>query len=128
MAKENIIISWLSWHFYETPKFLLQVWENFISFGSNFFSIPLLLKTFFSPWHRYNWRYPQGFDVGGYFEVFISNLFSRLIGALCRIVLIIIGISFQIFILIAGAVMIFGWFFLPVFLLAGLLFSLGIIQ
>ena len=127
MAKQNIISSWISWHFYEKPKFLMQVWQNFISFGSNFFSIPLLLKTFFSPWHRYNWSYPKGFDIGGFLNTFISNVFSRFIGAICRFILIIAGILFQIFILVAGSIIIFVWVCLPVLLLAGLLFSLGII-
>ena len=127
MAKSNIFFSWVSWHFDEKLKFLLQVWQNFISFGSNFFSIPLLLKTFFSPWHRYNWQYPHKFDVGEFFNVFISNTFSRIIGALCRFVLVIIGILFQIFILVAGAIVILAWIFLPALLFAGLLFSFGIL-
>jgi len=109
------------------PKFLLQVWKNFILFSINFFSTPLLLKTFFSPWRRYNWSYPRGFDIQGYFETITSNLFSRFLGAICRLVLIIIGTIFQIFIIVAGAIIFLGWLFLPSLLLAGLLFALNII-
>ncbi len=123
----NIIISWFWWHFYEMSKFLLQVWKNFLLFGINFFSTPLLLKTLLSPWRRYNWSYPRGFDIQGYFETIASNLFSRFLGAICRLVLIIIGTVFQIFIVVAGAMIFLGWLFLPFLMLAGLLFALNII-
>lgn len=123
----NLIVSWFYWHFYEAPKFLLQVWKNFIQFSINFFSTPLLLKTLFSPWRRYRWSYPRGFDIKVYFETFTSNLFSRFLGAICRLSLVMIGTIFQIFIIIVGAIVLFGWLVLPLLLLAGLLFALGIV-
>jgi len=125
--EDNIIVDWFYWHFYEVPKFLLQIWKNFVLFSTNFFSVPLLLKTLFSPWRRYKWSYPRGFDIGKYLETIISNLFSRFMGAICRIFLIIIGLIFQIFVIIAGAFLFVGWLFLPILLLMLLLFSLNII-
>ena len=94
--KENIISMWFTWHFYEMPRFLFSVWKNYIFFVTNFFSVPLLLATFLSPWRRYAWKYPRGFDIGQYYQVFISNFFSRIIGAIARLVLIVIGILAQI--------------------------------
>jgi hypothetical protein len=125
--ENNIITSWVSWHFYETPKSLMKVWKNFILFSTNFFSTPLLLKTLFAPWRRYNWSYPRGFDIKGYFETITSNIFSRLIGAICRVFLIITGIIFQIFVIVAGAIIFLLWEMLPLLLLTGLLFALSII-
>lgn len=127
MTNNNILTAWFYWHFYETPKVLLQIWRNFILFSMNFFSTPLLLKTLFSPWRRYKWNYPRGFDIGKYLETIISNLFSRLMGVICRIFLIIIGTIFQIFVVMAGAILFLGWLLLPILLLAGLLFALNII-
>ena len=124
---DSIIAIWSYWHFYEASKFLLRVWKNFILFSINFFSIPLLLKTLFYPWRRYKWGYPRGFDIGKYLETITSNLFSRLMGAICRIFLIIIGTIFQIFVVAAGVVLFVGWLLLPILLLAALLFSLNII-
>lgn len=123
----NILTSFISWHFIEAPKFLLQVWKNFIQFSINFFSTPLLLKTLFSPWRRYNWSYPRGFDVMAYFETFVSNFFSRFLGAIVRLVLIILGIIFQIFVVVFGAVVFLAWLVLPIVCLAGLLFVLNIL-
>jgi len=45
--KQDIFTSWISWHFFETPKFLFEVWNNYFNYAANFFSFTLLLKTFF---------------------------------------------------------------------------------
>ena len=116
----NIFSLWFSWQFNEVPKFLLEVWSNYFVFMTNFFSIPGLLKTFFSPWHRYQWRYPKGFDIQEFFSTLVSNIFSRMIGVLLRIVLIITGICLDFFVIVAGALVLMAWLLLPV-LLAGLI-------
>lgn len=124
VVRENILISWIVWHFYEMPKFLLYVWKNYINFGLDFFSVIFLFKTLFSPWRRYNWFYPKAFDVKEFFSTLISNGFSRLIGAICRIALIIVGIIGQIFILIGGAIAIILWLLMPFIIFFGILFTL----
>lgn len=112
--EENIIVLWFGWHFYEMPKLLFLVWKNYLYFGLNYFSVPLLFLTLFSPWKKYKWRYPKGFDIGEYFGTFISNVFSRLIGAICRLFLIIFGVIAQIFIFTLGAAVILFWFLMPI--------------
>ena len=122
--RENIIIMWFLWHFYEMPKFLFSVWRNYFLFGLYYFSIPLLLKTLFSPWRRYNWVYPKEFDVKELFNTLISNTFSRILGSICRMVLIIIGALAQIFIFIVGIITIFLWLLIPFIVIVGILFFL----
>jgi hypothetical protein len=123
----NIFLLYLSWHFLEAPKNILTAWRNFLKFCLNYFSIPLLVRTLFSPWHKYFWSYPRGFYPGKYLEVFISNLISRVIGAITRIFLIIFGILAEIFIVFAGIIILFGWLILPALLIAGLIFGIKII-
>ena len=119
-SKKNTLSLWIFWQFYEMPKFLLQVWNNYFMFATNYFSFTLLLKTFFSPWRRYKWRYPRGFDIGEFFSTLISNLFSRIIGAMMRLVLIITGIFLQIFVLLTGLVIFIAWLLLPFIIIIGL--------
>ncbi|MBI2054060.1 MAG: hypothetical protein HYT36_01890 [Candidatus Staskawiczbacteria bacterium] len=119
---KNIIVLWMGWHFYEMPKFLIQVWNNYLLFESNFFSIPLLLKTFFSPWRRYGWRYPNIMQVGDFFNTLVSNTFSRIIGILFRIILIAGGMAGWVAIVVVGFIAIVFWILMPFILMAGLLF------
>jgi hypothetical protein len=110
---ENVIMMWFKWHFIEVPSFLFSVWKNYLAFGSDFFSIPLLLSTLFSPWRRYLWNFPRGFNILEYLNTIVSNFFSRIIGALCRLMLIALGIIFLALIALVGALGMVVWIFLP---------------
>ncbi len=121
VKNENIIVDWIMWHFWEMPKFLVAIWNNYIMFAVNFFSLPQLLKTLFSPWRRNAWVFPKIFDIQEYANVFISNIFSRLIGFGMRIILIIAGAVFQIFILLAGIIIILLWILIPFIIILGIL-------
>ncbi|MDP3882501.1 MAG: hypothetical protein Q8Q48_00380 [Candidatus Staskawiczbacteria bacterium] len=121
---ENILINWFSWQFYEVPKFLLHVWNNYITFASTFFSFKLLLKTFFSPWRRYKWRYPKGLDITEFFNTLISNTFSRILGAMMRTILIIMGAVSQIAVALIGLIIFVGWILLPFLIIAGFSFAI----
>lgn len=123
--KENIITSWILWQFYEMPKFLWQVWNNYFMFATNYFSLTILLKTFFSPWRRYKWRYPRGLDIQEFFSTLISNAFSRIIGAMMRTVLILVGILFQVFVAVAGFIIFISWLLIPLIIIGGFLFALA---
>lgn len=127
MIRENIVLLWTHWYFFEMPKNIISGWRNFLWFGSNYFSIPLLLKTLFSPWRRYSWSYGRGFDIGRYFSVLASNLISRLLGAVMRIILIVIGIVFEILIFFFGLIILAGWFLLPLLLIMGTLAGFAIL-
>jgi len=124
---QNIIIQWIFWQFFEMPVNILKAWRNFLKFNLNYFSILLLFKTFFSPWRRYRLAYGKGFDIGRYFTVFISNLIFRILGAIMRTFLIIIGLLIEILIIFAGGIVFVSWIVLPALLIAGLIFGFKIL-
>ena len=123
MKKQNIIVFWMVWHFYEMPAFLFLVWKNYISFISDFFSISLLVKTLFSPWRKYKSKYPSILNLGESLGALIYNTFSMFVGIIGRSVLIILGVIALIFILILGGLIILCWLLLP-FALIGLVLLL----
>jgi hypothetical protein len=124
----GLLRQYLEWQFFETPRNILRAWRNFLKFNLNYFSIPLLLKTLFSHWRRYRWFYPRGgLQIGKWIETFFSNLISRAIGAIMRIILIFIGLLAEIFIFLIGLILFLGWLALPVLLIAGLIFGFKII-
>ena len=124
---QNIFLQYLVWHFFEAPKNILKGWRNLLKFNLNYFSIFPLLKTFFSPYKRYGWQYPRGFDFGKYLEVFFSNLISRILGAFARTIFIVAGLLTEILIIFAGLIVISAWLALPVLLASGLIFGFKIL-
>jgi hypothetical protein len=115
--QQNIFLQYLEWHFCDQPRKILKTWKGFLLFNLNYFSLALLIKTFFSPWRQYVWAYPRGLDIPKDLEVFFSNMISRILGAILRIVIIFLGIFFEISILIIGFFVFFGWLILPALLL-----------
>ncbi len=120
----SILFQYLQWHFIGQVRAILRAWKNFLSFGLNYFSISLLLRTFCSPWRRYKYFYPKSFDFKQYIDAFTFNAISRGMGMLMRIILIIIGIIAEFFIFFAGLLFVLIWLFLPVILI--ILFFYGI--
>ncbi len=116
--QKNIFIQWFIWHFIGMPNFLVLIWRNYIVFSLDFFSAPLLLATLFSPWKKYSWGYPKFFSITEYLSTFISNFFSRIIGAICRIVLIILSVFVLAFIIFVGFIIILSWVLMPFIFIA----------
>lgn len=111
--RENIINSWIVWHFYEMPQLLFLIWKNFLYFAFDFFSIPVIIKTFFSPWRRLVLYYPKSFSIEGYYATFVSNLFSRFIGMIARSLFIIFGLAISVFVFLLGLFIIVFWILMP---------------
>jgi len=120
-----LLVRYLRWHFGDQTRKILRGWRNFLAFGIYFFSITLLLKTLFSPWKRISWSAGRGFDLGERFLVLFSNLFSRFCGAIARIPVILMGIFFELLVLVFGAGLFLVWFALPFLLI--FCFILGLI-
>ena len=127
VKKQNILIQGLGWYFLEQPWLILKAWRNLLKFNLNYFSIPLLLRTFFSPWRRYRLFCPKGFNLKTYLEVHFSNLISRSLGAILRFFLIIIGVLAEILIIFGGVIIFVLWFLLPLILIMGLIFGLELV-
>jgi len=127
MNRQNILFQYLSWHFIEAPKKIIEIWQNFLKFNLEYFSIKLLFKTFFYPWRKYEISYGRGFDIGKIFESFFSNLIFRILGAIIRSFFIFLGLLIQIFIIIIGIIIIISWLFLPLFLILGFYYGFKIL-
>lgn len=119
----NIILSYFYWQLIETPKNIIFIIKDFITFGFNLFSVKETVLNLFSPWKRYAWDYGRGFDFSRYFEVFASNLIARVIGCIMRIFLLSFFVIYEILVLTIGPLM-FLFFLLYPFIALYLLISI----
>jgi len=123
----NIFLQGLVWQFFDAPKAILKAWQTFLLFNLNYFSVPTLLKTYFSPWRRYSYSYGKAFEFWKNIETFVFNMMSRVIGAIFRTVFIIVGILIEVLIVLIGIIIFLGWLVLPFFLVFGLIFGIRLI-
>ncbi len=127
LLRRNILFLWFQWHFVDAPKEIAKAWKNFLLFNLRFFSILFLLKTFFSYWHKYQWHYAKSWDILKNLEVFFSNSVSRIMGAIIRFFLIVIGLLVETIIFIVGIFVFILWIFLPILPIIGIIAGLSLI-
>ena len=119
----NMFFLYLRWHFIDNSRLILRAWQNCLRFNLNYWSLPLLFRTFFSHWHRYRYSYVRGFDLAKHFETLTFNLLSRIMGAIVRTCFIIIGLFSEIFIFLAGIAIFLFWIFLPLLIIGGIFYG-----
>jgi hypothetical protein len=109
----SLLFYYLKWHYGRAPNDLFGIWKNVMWFVWHFFSVPILLRTFFSRWRRLGERYPQGPDVVGFASTFIVNVIMRGVGALVRLITLCAALAAFIAALIIGVASAVLWFVLP---------------
>jgi ATP-dependent Clp protease ATP-binding subunit ClpC len=112
-----------AWYYDQGLHELFELWKNFLLFFWRYFSIADLLVTLLYPWRRdltaRNWR---GWSPKKSLHLFLQNFFSRIIGAIVRILVIACGISILSITFIAGLLSALIWLCFP-FFVAYLLYS-----
>jgi len=119
----NILIKYLYWQLIITPKKVLSIIRNYLSFGLEFFSIGETLRSLFSPWRRYLWDYGRGFDIARYFEVFLSNIITRVIGFIMRLFLIVAFLLYEVIILVLGTILFLASIIYPFFFIWAIIYG-----
>jgi len=104
---------YLAWHYTFAIRDFLGIWGNMIWFTYKYFSIPVLLKTLFSPFKRLREYSKNGLDIGSFFEALVVNIVMRLVGFILRSSVIFIGIISLIASVLLGLVAFFVWLALP---------------
>ncbi len=89
-------MNYIDWHYFEIWPKILTLWRNSILFPFYYFSIPLHVKTLFSPWHRQYVTKKLGFHLDDVIGVIFFNVFARIIGAFMRLITILYGLLFML--------------------------------
>lgn len=85
----------------------------------DYFSIDLLLRTFFSPFRQISAGQVRG-PLGVQMRALLDRIISRVIGAMIRLVMIIVGIFAIILYTLIGGLMVAVWGIIPVLPVLGI--------
>ncbi len=113
MAGAFFIFDYFVWHYSRAFRDVSSFWMNMAWFVMHFFSMPLLLRTLFSPWKRVTTEHSkEGFEDLA--ETVIFNIMSRVVGSLIRSVLFIMGLITLLLLFLGYVSFLILWMFLPV--------------
>ncbi len=112
---------YLAWHYGRAYYDIKNIWFNFLFFIYHFFSIPMLLRTLFSPFERINDDYSP---KTSFFETFVFNTIMRFFGFVLRTFFIILGSACLLATLFLGVIFFVFWIFLPFFLFTTLIWGI----
>ena len=113
MSLALLPLHYLYWHYVLAWRNGFRIYRDLLWFVGHFFSIPTLIRTWFSPWRRLGETYEGGLDPAAWFSALLVNLLMRLVGALARTILILIGLLTWLVTALAGVVMAAVWLVLP---------------
>lgn len=100
------------WHYTRAYADMAALYLNFMWYTAHLFSMPLLLRTLFSPWKRISAGHRK-FDLQDWAEALTFNILSRITGAIIRGVLLLLGLLCFVFLTIGFVALLILWFFLP---------------
>lgn len=98
-----ITLSYVYWLYGEGVSEFFRAWMNYHWFLYHFFSVPVLLRTFFAPWRRMQEAHTRGFDPERIAERLIINTVLRCTGIAIRSVFLIGALASQLLLLVIGA-------------------------
>ncbi len=115
MKKPLILIeSYFAWHYGRAFTDMFYIWMNFLWFVFNFFSVSVLVHTFFDPWKRMGEAYPKGFDIAGVVSTFVVNTLMRAVGIMVRLIVLSLGFAIALFVFVAGILIGILWALAPI--------------
>lgn len=113
------IVGMLSWWYGDGWRQRTVIIRERIAATSDFFSIDLLLRTFFSPFRQISAGGVDG-PIGVKVRAFFDRLISRVIGSIVRSIIIVIGVVAITFHGLIGLLVIASWAFIPLLPVIGL--------
>lgn len=114
----SLFLRYIGWHY---SRALIEFWQNVKTlfwFAGHFFSIEILLKTFFQPWKRLNEE--KGSAAGGledWFGRFVINTLMRFIGIVCRSSILFMAVISFLILAVSSVGLFLVWLALPFLIL-----------
>lgn len=119
-----ILHHYLIWHYSRGFLEWFHVWGNLLWFIVHFFSLPLMVRSWLSPWKRMTEPRQKAWDIEDWASSLFINILSRFIGAIMRTIMILVGLFALVLLLAAGTLITLGWAVAPALII--LLLILGV--
>ena len=121
----TVVFDYITWLYSGGVKEYLKAWANYHWFLFHFFSVDILARTFFAPWHRMREKGGRGLDIEGFLARAAVNLILRAVGVVIRLMFIIAALVSEI-ILFTAALLVFVIFIsspvvVPLLILSGII-------
>ena len=115
----TIFLEYFYWHWIVAPFEILRIMKNYLKGAQHQFLITQHLKTLFSPWHRQN---PSDFgakerNFGDRILDSMADLYIRFIAAGIRMIIILMGLLWQLILLILFLILFVAWLAWPLILI-----------
>lgn len=108
-----VFFNYVTWLYSAGIKEYLIAWANFHWFLFHFFSIGILLRTLFVPWHRMREKGGRGLDIEGMLSRLAVNTILRVVGFVVRAALLAVGLISEIFLFAVAAPIFFVFILSP---------------
>jgi hypothetical protein len=92
--------------------------------SEDYFSIDLLFKTLFAPFRQISADGSRGGTLGDKMRAAFDKLFSRVIGAVIRLILVLVGCLWLLINFVIDLIIMLAWPLLPILPVIGLVFTL----
>lgn len=113
----SVLYYYLTWHYSTGLRDLVRNVLNVAWFFYHFFSISILLQTFFSPFQRLSESRGKGLDIERFAETLIVNTLMRAVGIFVRTIFIVAGVVAITITAVGGTVLFFVWLAAPLFVI-----------
>ncbi len=107
---------YVGWHYGKALSEFIEVWKNIIWFLYHFFSMPLLVRTLFSPYRRLE-VHERHIGLEERMSNLVANTLMRLLGFVLRTFMLTLGAVVMIATACAGIAAFTLWFLAPITLL-----------
>ena len=122
-----VLVGILGWWYGAGWRDRMHIVSERLTRAEDFFSLSLLVRTLFSPFRQIAAGSASG-SISDKFRAFLDQLFSRAVGAVVRIIMLVIGLLWLSVLTIAGVIELVFWLFVPLFPLIGaVLFAIGLV-
>jgi ABC-type multidrug transport system fused ATPase/permease subunit len=113
----------LSWWYGEGWRSRLRIMSNRLAATTDYFSISLLLSTLFAPFRQIS-AGSVGGSISNQARALVDKTISRLIGAIVRISMVIIGLLVIMFQIIINVFLLVLWPLIPALPVIGLIITI----